>query len=119
MRCWKSGQVKTNLRVKKSGIRGAGLGLFADGISSHKGEKITNYKGKLLTKAQRKRLPPWREKLAMKITDAKGRKYRYIDGGSTRASYARYANEASKKLLLKSGIIVLTPKQNNFTCIIL
>ena len=51
-KCWHHTQRDENLRVKRSTVPNAGLGLFVARDRVRKGERITQYTGEDLTKAQ-------------------------------------------------------------------
>ena len=51
-KCWHHTKRDDNLRVKDSGIPGAGLGLFADREPIKRGARVTTYTGQDLTRAQ-------------------------------------------------------------------
>jgi hypothetical protein len=88
--CWVHTKSKLGLRVKKSKIPGAGLGLYAaNNKTFKKDQKIVNYTGKRMTAA------------AYELTDSN---YGFavnngivIDSSGPRGSVARYANDCLDK----------------------
>lgn len=92
-KCWLHAVRELNLRVKKSGIPNAGMGLFAGPKPFQKNQKIDRYVGKhLLDSGQVDR-----SKSAYILQLSKDE---WIDAGRTNSCFARYANapKGTKKL---------------------
>ena len=87
--CWQHGMSVHGLRVKKSQIRGGGLGLFTT-KTIKKDKLIDKYKGEKLNTDQLNRRYPG-DQTAQYVVQV-GDKNSYIDGRKTDSSYARYAN---------------------------
>ncbi len=89
-KCWQHTAIHDGLRVKPSHIQGAGKGLFAT-REFDRGEKITDYKGDRLTRAQLEHRYPGNQlaQYAVRRTNDL-----YIDARDTSAGVARYANHA-------------------------
>ena len=86
--CWQHGMSVEGLRVKKSKVRGAGLGLFTT-RTIKKDKLIDEYKGEKLNTAQLNRRYPG-DQTAQYVVQYNTNKY--VDGRKTDSSFARYAN---------------------------
>ena len=92
--CWQHGSIKKGLRIKKSGVPGAGLGLFTT-REFQKDEHIDTYRGDKLKQDELDRRYPG-DTTAEYVVQV-GKKKRYIDGRKTDSSYARWANHKRKR----------------------
>ena len=89
-KCWIHLKSQDNLRVKRSGIANAGLGLYAL-KKLKKNEKIAAYKGDHLTKAQFDARYPGKGTAEYVFC---GNSKNCIDGRKTSSSVARFSNDA-------------------------
>ena len=88
--CWQHLRKHDGLRVKKSTISNAGLGLFAE-RQFKKGERIARYTGDTMTrKQQRERYPDGDSQYVLCAGDKSTSKC--VDARRTNSTPARYAN---------------------------
>lgn len=88
--CWQHSRSLLNLRIKKSGIPGAGNGLFTT-IDRRKGDTVAEYTGKVV---------PASKFLDDKYKSAYGYqvdKNTVIDAKSTQSALGRYANDCRSR----------------------
>lgn len=90
LKCWIHSQSEDHLRVKQSGIKGAGRGLFVT-KPVHKSKIIAKFKGPIISDETRETYSPEHQADCVEID-----KDHWMDSHKTNSCYARYANEASK-----------------------
>lgn len=91
-KCWQHTIIQDGLRVKESGKRGAGMGLYAEKPFQTR-EVITKYTGKVMTGPQYRRKYPNNKQGA--YTVQMGDKDLFVDAKKTNAGVARYANDCN------------------------
>ena len=91
--CWQHLKKQEGLRVKPSGIQGAGMGLFTT-KPFKKNEKIANYTGEQMSRTQINQRYPGNTVGEYVLCDGNRSNSRCVDGRKTNSSVARFANDA-------------------------
>ena len=98
--CWQHTQTRKGLKIEKSTIPGAGLGLFTtDKKEFKKNEKIDEYSGEVISKKELDNRYPGKETLAPYAIALKRHRNntKYVDAIKSNSGMVRYANNCRSK----------------------
>lgn len=89
--CWQHTKIYKGLKLKKSNIPGANIGLFAT-KEFKKGQKIADYRGRIMSQAEYDKLDNWEGVYGVEI-----KKGEVMNADTTQDGLGRYANHCRPK----------------------